>query len=172
MKRILFILVYHCFLFHSYSQSIKKYPIGESGCSAYFYCDPGVFNLSYSEDSSKVYTAECTAAETSYGVICIQLSQPDPDISGMEDLLVKYLDYLKSSLKITTAAGYGKGHRLRGKEHIHGIIDYWTDGNKNNWKIKAWSDGKYIAVLYAYSKNELADSKTNAFLDGIVIKGM
>jgi len=173
MKKLLLILLCLHFINQADGQVFKKYQIGESGCSAYFYCDPGVFDVSYSQDSAKIYTGECVAAdETSYAVICVQLAQSGLDITNAEDLLLKYLDYLKSAFKIKSAVGYGKGHRLRGKENIHGIIDYWKDEKENNLKVKGWTDGNYIVVLYGYSKKELPEEKINLFLDGLVMKGM
>ena len=69
-------------------------------------------------------------------------------------------------MKITKSAGYGKGHRLKDNENTRGVIDYWEDNDKNNWKVKGWTDGKFICVLYAYSSKELPEQKVNVFLDG------
>jgi hypothetical protein len=169
MKKIMFLLLLQSCFIVSFSQSFKKYAIGESGCSIYLYCDPGKFEMTYSTDSSGVYTGECNNAEIDYGVICVQLKEAVSDISGAEDLMVSYLDYLKTNFKITTTAGYGKGHRLRDREDTRGIIDYWTDAEKTNWKIKSWTDGKFIVVLYACSKKELPETKVNVFLDGLML---
>lgn len=170
-KSLLSLLSLFCVVI-GFGQSIKKYPIGESGCAAYFFCDPGTFNMSYSEDSSRIYTGECVNGETNYGLICVQLNQTDLKIGEVEVVMLSYLDYLKTAFKVTSAAGYGKGHRLRGKEDIHGIIDYWKDESGANYKIKGWTDGHFIIVLYAKSAKELVETKANVFLDGIIFKGM
>jgi len=172
MKKLLFIVLFYGCGNAAFSQSLKKYDFGNSGCAAYFYCDPGTFTMEYSQDSAKVYTAECINTETGYGVICVKLVQKISDINTAEEVLVSYLDYLKTSFKITSAAGYGKGHRLRGKENIHGMIDYWKDAENNNWKVKGWTDGAYIVVMYAYAKKELSETKVNVFLDGVTFPGM
>ena len=168
MKKIIFLILLQYSFVNLFSQGLKKYPIDVSGCSAYFYCNPGNFDLSYSPDSSKVYIGECSAEQNSYGVICVKFKEPVADINSAEKVLEAYLDFLKTNFKITTAAGYGKGHRLRGSEKIHGIIDYWKDEEKNNWKIKGWTNGDFIVIMYAYSKQELPETKVNVFLDGIV----
>ena len=169
-KSLLFLISLFCTAI-GLGQSIKKYPIGESGCAAYFFCDPGTFNLSYSEDSSKIYTGECLSGETYYGLICVQLNQSILNIPEAEDVMQHYLDYLKTSFKVTAASGYGKGHRLKGKENIHGIIDYWKDESGDSLKVKGWTDGNFIIVLYAKSGKELVETKANVFLDGIIFKG-
>ncbi len=172
MKKLLFVVLSYFSIAAGSSQSLKKYDIGNSGCTIYSFCDPVKFDVTYSEDSAKVFTSECKGEDVFYGIICIKLTEEISPISTAETTLVSYLDFLKSAFKITSAAGYGKGHRLQGKENTRGIIDYWKDDEKNNWKVKGWTDGKYIAVLYTYSLTDLPDTKVNAFLNGINFKGM
>ena len=147
-----------------FSQSLKKTAIGNSGCSLYSYC-PLKIEMAASKDSSLIYTGECVIDAVSYGVICVKLLNPRSDLSQAEELLVAYLDYLKASFEITSAAGYGKGHRLNNNENTRGILDYWEDKEKNKWKVKAWTDGKFIGVMYVFSKKELPESKVNVFLE-------
>lgn len=150
-------------------QSLKKYAISNSGCWAYYFCNPGDFTLDKSPDSSSVYTAECTNDNVAYGTICVKLKDKVNDLQAAEDVLVAYLDYLKTSMNITKAAGYGKGHRLKNKDNTRGVLDYWEDKDMNNWKVKGWTDGKYVAVMYVYSKSDIPESKANVFLDGLVL---
>ena len=149
----------------TFSQSLKKIAIGNSGCSLYSYC-PLKIEKAASRDSSIIYTGECAVDAVSYGVICVKLLNPPGDLDKAEELVVAYLDYLKTSFEITSAAGYGKGHRLNKNENTRGILDYWEDKEKNKWKLKAWTDGKFIGVMYVFSKKELPESKVNVFLDG------
>lgn len=147
------------------AQSLKKYPIGNSGCSYYNYCEIS-FSESKSEDSSRIWSGECDKDDLHYGVICVKLLNPVTDLSMAEDLMISYADYLKTSFEISKSMGYGRGHLLQNKENTRGIIDYWSDLDKNNWKIKAWTDGSYIGFLFVYSKKELPEPKINLFLDG------
>ena len=175
MKRHTLLLVFLlCFLF-SHAQSLKKVPISDSfnnsGCYLYTYCD-FQFETEYSEDSSLVYVSECEKDDMTYGVICVKLLTPADNLDRAEESLINYLDYLKTSYKISKSAGYGKGHRLAGNENTRGVLDYWEDSDKNNWKIKAWTNGKFIGVLYVYSAKELPESKLNVFLEGFRFPGM
>ncbi|MBK8311631.1 MAG: hypothetical protein IPL04_12780 [Chitinophagaceae bacterium] len=97
---------------------------------------------------------------------CVLLLNPVTDLVAAEDLLIAYVDYLKSSFSIKKSAGYGKGHRLNNNENTRGILDYWEDGEGDKWKIKAWTDGKYIGFMYAYSSKNLPEAKVNVFLEG------
>ncbi len=153
------------------AQTLKKYAVSNSGCSVYMFCDPGRFDIDHSEDSSTVYTAQCETGDVTYGVICIRLLEQVNDLKEAEELMISYLDYLKLDFEIKSAAGYGKGHKLNNAANSTGVIDYWKDAANNNWKIKAWTDGKYIGVLFAFSKKELPEPKINAFLDGFRLPG-
>jgi hypothetical protein len=171
MKR-LFLLIFSTSILYCNAQSLKKYAIGNSGCSIYMLCNPLRFDEDYSQDSSKVYTAECVNDEIHYGVICAKLLNPVNDLNAAEELVVAYLDYLKVDFDIVSSTGYGKGHRLNNNENTRGIIDYWKDKENANWKVKAWTDGKFIAVLYANSKKELPETKVDVFLNGLRFPGM
>jgi hypothetical protein len=171
MKRYSLLLAFSlCFLF-SHAQSLKKVPIGNSGCSVYAFCE-FKFEKQYSEDSSVLYVSECVKDDVTYGVICVKLLLPADDLDRAEESMISYLDYLKTSFNILKSAGYGKGHRLANNENTRGVIDYWEDSDKNNWKIKAWTDGKFIGVLYGYSTKELNETKLNVFLESFRFPGM
>jgi hypothetical protein len=159
-----------CFIF-SHSQSLKKVPVSNSRCFIYTYCGFN-FEKEYSEDSSEVYVSECVKDEVSYGVICVKLLQPAADLEKAEEMLIDYLNYLKTSFSISKAVGYGRGHHLNKNENTRGVLDYWEDAEKNNWKIKGWTDRKFIGILYGYSAKELPEMKLNVFLESLRFPGM
>jgi hypothetical protein len=148
------------------AQTLKKYTVSTTGLSYHNYCD-AKFKLDYSADSSKVYTGECVVGDVTYGIICVVLLNPVIDLTAAEDLMIAYVDYLKATFSIQQAAGYGKGHRLNNNENTRGILDYWTDKDGDNWKIKSWTDGKFIGFMSVYSSKELPEAKVNVFLDGL-----
>ena len=154
------------------AQTLKKYPISNSGCSVYMYCDVKGFMTDYSDDSSLVFTGECINADVLYGVICVKLLRPTADLSIAEEVMISYLDFLKADFHVRDSTGYGRGHTLPKNANTRGVIDYWTDTEDQHWKIKAWTDGKFIAVLYGHSLKELPESKLNVFLDSFRLPGM
>ncbi len=168
-----FILLLAVFLFAALAnaQSLRKYSVSNSGCSLYSYCE-SKYDVDYSDDSSKVYTGECTIGEVTYGVICVKLLNIINDLDAAEEMMLSYVDFLKNSFNIKKAAGYGKGHHLNNNENTRGILDYWEDKEADKWKIKAWTDGKYIGFMYAYSKKELPEAKVNVFLESLRLPGM
>ena len=171
MKKIFALSYFIMAVYCSNAQSLKKYPISNSGCTVYLFCNPA-FDESYSGDSSKVYTAECTKDSVTYGTICVKLLNPVNDINLAEDLVVSYLDFLKKTFTIEHAVGYGRGNRLGSNENTRGVIDYWRDKDNNNWKIKAWTDGRFIGIVYAYTGKELPEARADVVLNSFRFPGM
>lgn len=172
MRSVLLLSFCTFFIINAQSQSLKKYDIAQSGCSVYMYCAPGRFTESFSEDSSKVYNAECKINDLTCGIVCVKLLTPSENLGEAEDMVISYLDYLKVNFDIKSSAGYGRGNHLNNREDTRGVTDYWKDGNNNNWKVKAWTNGKIIGVLYAYSQKELPETKIDVFLNSFRFPGM
>lgn len=174
MRKYLCSVIFVFGLFSLQAQpSLKKYQVGNSGCQAYMYCDPGSPNVSYSEDSSVVYTMECKFGELSHGLICVQFKEAIADITVAESVMISYMDYLKTSFKVKESAGYGKGHQLSGNNKATGVIDFWKDEEGTSWKVKSWTDGKFIGFLFAYGPQKALDDNFNrldVFFNGFRFK--
>ena len=168
MKRLMVVCLLLFFSGGSYGQALKKYVIDKGGCSASFYCNPGTFELSKSPDSADVYTGECNVKDVNYGLICVKLKTGISELQLSEDVLIQYLDYLKTTLNIASARGYGKGHKLHNKENTRGVVDYWQDKEGNNWKLRGWTNGKYIAVLFVYTPKEVPEANAEVFLNSLM----
>ena len=132
----------------------KKAYIGETGCTVFM---PGVaeFDMSYSEDSSEVYTGSVHVDGYEYSCICVRLNESlGTEKEIIEGVSISYLDFLKQALSITDAAGYGKGHTMESNPNAVGVIDYWRDTEGAEYAIKSWADGDYIAVLAIVGPSE------------------
>jgi hypothetical protein len=152
----------------SYGQLLRKYPVGQSGCTVRMFCDPGKFELSMSPDSSAVYTGECKKDSVIYDVICVRMKDRIDSLGDAETILLQYLDYLKNSFGVSESAGYGKGHHLKGKEKTtRGVLDYWRDKEGMNIKVKGWTDGRYISVHLVISPQAIKEEQAELFLNGI-----
>jgi hypothetical protein len=171
MKKLILIISFYMGYLTCGAQGLKKYTIDNTGCALYGFCDFR-FETEYSQDSSLVFVSECENGEVNYGVILIKLRNPVNDLQQVENSLIAYLDYLKTSFKIKRSVGYGKGHLLNNDEHTRGVLDFWEDADKNNWKVKGWANTKYMAVMYGYSAKELPATKLDVFLDSIRFPGM
>ena len=57
---------------------------------------------------------------------------------------------------------------------VHGddcirLVDYWQDEDSVDWKVKGYTDGHTIAVLYVKNINEISVEKQDEFLDSFSI---
>src|ERR1043165_2804758 len=107
MQKVLMPLCSFLFLSVAKSQTFKKYEIGKSGCAVYMFCAPGRFEEDYSQDSSKVYTAECSLEDgIHYGIVCVKFKD-----GLMENSLVYYMltakkSYLLKLMSFLIVSGY------------------------------------------------------------------
>lgn len=163
MKTLIISLIFSLFLGFSYTQDddfkaprFVKQPIENTGCYAYFPNDVEmVFDLSYSPDSSKVYTGDFLSGDFHYSIILVQLKDlVMEDAVEKEEMLVSYLDYLQESFSIVGSAGYGKGHTMESNPAAVGMIDYWEDNEGDQWSVKAWADGSTMAIMFIYGATE------------------
>lgn len=133
---------------------LKKVQIEKTGCSLYA-PDTLQFDLSFSEDSSAVYTGEWLVGNHRFAVILVDLNNVIlANQEEKEDLLISCLDFLQANFEITESAGYGKGHMLESDPTAVGVIDYWIDASADEWAIKGWINDRYIAVLMLYGPGE------------------
>jgi hypothetical protein len=180
MKKALFILSYMLLLSGSiFAQAPAKRPvprmqkveISKTGCSLYMPGSPE-FNISKSEDGSDVYIGEVEFDGFRYAVVCVKFAEAMPEKEGRVDLLISYMNFLQGQFGITAAAGYGKGHTLESNPNADGVIDYWVDETENEWAVKGWIDGNYLAVLCLYGAEEHPYfSVQQMFLDGFRFPG-
>ena len=134
-----------------YQDDRTVYQVGNTGCSAYFSCRPNPAEWSYSPDSSKVYTMECTGQDgITYSLIAVDLLV---ELSGedVEAVLSSYMDFLKTEINITSSLGYHKGYNLPAHPSATVITDTWTDAD-SEISVLGCSNGKIIAVLLIFNK--------------------
>ena len=172
MTRLLLLLSFFFCLFNGYTQDPARVAISGTGCTVAVYCFPGRFDAYDLEDGSTVYADECTKGDVVYGINCVKLKKPVMDLAAAEDTVIALLDFMKLDFGIVRAKGYDKGHKLQKDDNTRGVYDTWEDAEKHKWKIKAWTNGNFICVLYMHSGKELPDKKTEVFLEGLRFPGM
>lgn len=154
------------------AQDPSKVAISTTGCTVQVYCFPGRFDAYDLDDGSTVYADDCEKDGVTWGIYCVKLKNPITDLAAAEDTMISYLDFLKLDYGIVKGKGYDKGHKLNKDDNTRGIFDTWEDADNNKWKIKAWTNGKFICVMHVHSSKELPDKKTNIFLEGFRFPGM
>lgn len=169
MRNFVFIITiaFFGFAIHAQTPRLSKYDIGTTGCKIYLPSEPG-FELSYSEDSSEVWTAEVESGSSTYAVICVRFNEGvGTDERELLDLLESYLDFLQSQFGITGTAGYGEGHRLSDYDDVYGVIDFWEDADALQYSVMGWINSDYLAVMMIYGSQEADYNAYNLFFQGM-----
>jgi hypothetical protein len=64
-----------------------------------------------------------------------------------------------------TGLSYGYTHP--GDESIFGFTEYWQDKEGLDWKVKAWTNGQVMTVLYIRNIGRVKLKDQDSYLDGI-----
>jgi len=157
--------------FSQTAPKFAKYDVSDSGFKIYLPANPDPVDVTYSPDSSKVYTIECIDSTTGtyfhFGAICINLKGIN-DANTDDELLINYMNYLKEAFIIKEAAGYGKGHTLENYPTVKGVIDYWKDEEGDQWQLAGWVSESSLAVMFMYGPKEYPnDNVWQIFKKGI-----
>lgn len=144
-----------------------KYPVMESGAAMYMPAAP-LFEKSYSEDSSAVYTAEVQHENIVYGVITVSLSESlGTDTLVWDQLLMSYIEYLNTQVfSLTAVSDPGYGHKLESQPHARGVLQYGQNSEGSQSAVKGWVDGNTLAVLYVIYQSEMNINLQNLYLNG------
>lgn len=149
--------------------SFSKYPIESTGCSVYLPAVPPAWSVSFSEDSSAVYTNSVEYKDFIFDVIMVNFKVPFTGESHevLEELLISYLDFLKEAYETDNSSGYGLGQVLPGNDDVLGVLDFWESADGTQSKVKGWITDTHLAVLVVYGKSDPSDlALTDVFLNG------
>lgn len=162
MENLILFLATSLVIRFSSSKRIKLQFIGDTGCSALLSSDNKLdSNLSQSGD--RLYFQEFKDKGVTYGMICIQMKD-EYELCEAEDMLRSYVESLKGPLYILHNTGI---HDVAdwNSESTRTVVDYWQDCSKKDWKVKGYTDGKMLAVLYVKNIGHVDVKKQDLFLD-------
>lgn len=171
MRHFLIPLFLFCFYLVS-AQDAKKVAISNTGSTVEVYCFPGRFDVYDMEDESTVYANDCEKDGVMYGIYYVKLKKPIPNLNAAQDTVITYLDFLKLDYGVVKSKGYDKGHKLNKDENTKGVFDSWVDIDNNKWKVRAWTNGKFICIMHMHSNKEMPDKQVDVFLNGVRFPGM
>ena len=131
-----------------------------------------VFEQSFSEDESVVYTGEVEFDGVAYGAILVAVLEPIGDEpEEWEALLLSYMEFLnEEAFMLTSAADAGFGHTLESHAEARGILMYGEDG-EIEYAIKGWIDNEMLAVLYVGFSGDMNQNFQTTFLNGFRFPG-
>jgi hypothetical protein len=156
MENLIFLLTASLSLY-SRERRFKRTLIDEKGCSLLF--APSAEFEHTTNDGDTIFFSEHEEDNICYGVVIATLDKKlctDDSVVILED----YLHRLRKPYK----ARFNTGVVSCPSSHIV-LEDYWQDKEMIDWKVKAYSDGKTMAVLYVKNINEAEVEKQEAFLN-------
>jgi hypothetical protein len=162
MENLIFLLTASLVLYKS-SKQPRRTRIGDTNCSLLFSPDAS-FDFTKSKDGDQLYFSEYTEKQITYGVLCARLAEPLP-MDEASEVLNNYLNRLRKPFYALYNTGADMCEYSGYKEECVKIIDYWQDEYQLDWKVKGYTDGQTIAVLYVKNITALNVEKQDEFLD-------
>jgi hypothetical protein len=139
----------------------KRYLIGQSGCASLLISANNQLHIKHTKDGDVIYFNDTSVGGVTYGLICVHMKQLST-LPQAEKILVQYINRVRRPLGIAY-------NILMEAEKAAGqttITDYWQDEQGVDWKIKGYTNGKTVAVLYVKNVTEAAVKEHEAFLNG------
>ena len=162
MENLIFLLTASLVIYKS-SKVSRRTVIGDTNCSVLFPAN-AEFDFTQTEEGDQMYFSEHTEKKVSYGVLCAQLSEKLP-LDEAQDVITTYLNRLHKPFNALHNTGLDLCQSFSQNDDCVRMIDYWQDENNLDWKVKGYTDGQTIAVLYVKNINEISVDKQDEFLD-------
>jgi len=131
------------------------------GCSALLNSGNKTLHLRHTKDGDKLIFNSYSADGVRYGLICVQLRQ-SCGMDKAEKILVNFINRVRKPLHIR----YNTAMDVEDNGSFISITDYWQDEAGLDWKIKGYTNGKTLALLYVRNINDTAVKSHDAFLNG------
>lgn len=144
-----------------------KYQVSETGAALYMPLEP-YWDLTFSEDSSEVYTTEVEFDSAFYGAIVVKFAESlGEDSLVWQELLLSYLGYLNDeAFLFIEVTDPGLGHRLDDNPTAIGILEYGEDFDGIQYTVKGWIDDQFLAILYVAYEDEMNYNIQEMYLQG------
>jgi hypothetical protein len=96
-------------------------------------------------------------------MICVDMNE-QYSLTEAGEMLRSYIDKLRGPLYILHNTGIHEDTDWN-SETSTTIVDYWQDCNKKDWKVKGYTNGKTLAVLYVKNIGNADVKRQDLFLD-------
>lgn len=144
-------------------RKFKNCRIGDTGCSALLFAGDEGLNTTQTRNGDDLYFHEYTENKVTYGLICIRLNK-SYELDAARELLSVYLRKLKAPFHVAHNTGISADEDWN-QDHSASLLDYWQDKRRLDWKVKGYTDGRHMAVLYVKNIGHTDVNKQDLFLD-------
>jgi hypothetical protein len=139
------------------SRKFKRTFLGTRGSSLEFSPDATFEHTMH--DGDELYFSEHREKFVTYGVLVAHLKE-ELCQEDARTVLESYMERLRKPFK----APYNTGLTDCSASTI-AMVDYWQDEDSVDWKLKACSDGRTMAILYVKNINDAEVEKQEGFLN-------
>ncbi len=143
------------------SPKFKRYLIGQTRCSSLLLTGNKQLFITYTKDGDKIYFNDQEENGVSYGLICVQMKQVYT-LNESEKILHYYINRARKPLGIAHSVSMETAYAA---DQII-ITDYWQDESGVDWKIKGYTNGHVVTVLYVKNIAGARVKEHDAFLNG------
>lgn len=143
-------------------KKIKIQIIGNTGCTALLSSGTKL-QSAITQSGDQLYFHEFKDKNVSYGIICVAMNHPY-NLQEAEEMLITYMDKLRCPFYILHNTGIHVDADWN-CEASKTIVDYWQDYRKKDWKVKGYTNGKTLAVLYVKNIGHADVKNQDLFLD-------
>lgn len=139
----------------------KRYMICP-GCSTLLNSGSKTIQVRYTKDGDKLFFNEYSEDGITYGMICVQMNDFH-SLSQAEKILVQYINRVRKPLHIA----YNLSMEIERDHQLLTITDYWQDEAGLDWKIKGYTNGKILTLLYVKNIADTTIKNHDVFLNGV-----
>lgn len=162
MENLLLLLATSLVFRMSSSQKVKNRLIGDTGCSALMATGTELESMP-TRSGDQLYFHEFREGNVTYGMICVRMNT-EHTLEEAEAMLRCYIDKLRGPFYILHNTGVHDEADWN-TESSRTIADYWQDAGKKDWKVKGYTNGNVLAVLFVKNIGQVDVRKQDIFLD-------
>jgi hypothetical protein len=136
------------------------------GCTLTVHKPPVVHHLK-TEEGYSAYIGQSKERRSRFGFATVLLPAAIADEEEMKHALYLLMEDVYRSFDIVCGTGLSYGYNHPGDPTIFGFTEYWQDKKGHDWKVKAWSNGLVMTVLYISHIGTVSLKDQESYLDGI-----
>ncbi|MGE5519224.1 MAG: hypothetical protein ACM3VS_04780 [Candidatus Dadabacteria bacterium] len=149
-------------IMHLSARKLQRYQIPFAKVS--FLSHTPKFKINSTKSGDKIYYQFYDIENTTYGIISIYMAERH-SLDNAGKILLKYLQMIRKPLGIV--ATYKIEKCQNGKDDVSEFVDYWQDEEGKDWKVKAYTNGRVISILYVKNIGNTSVKDHDKFLNGL-----
>jgi hypothetical protein len=156
----LFIFLATSFVLRAANPRFRRYQIC-LGCSSLLHSAARRLHIRQTREGDKLYFNEYAEDGITYGLICVQMPVAQ-NLPEAEKILVQYINRVRKPFHISCNLSM----EMEKMGRTVTVTDYWQDSAGFDWKIKGYTNGKLLSLLYVKNITDTSVKNHDAYLNG------